>query len=143
MASLLSMSADQSFNHDVYISSIAYEKWRRNAMSSTPNPDTLELRRLRLEERRYLSEILKWVIVAAGAVISFYVIDVGKLRLEEFRTRAEYQRSLLKEYLTATETAQPEVWKRKLHVLATYSNDNQIRSWAKEQSKYVEDYAEK
>lgn len=112
-------------------------------MSDTADQDTLELRRLRLEERRYLADILKWAIVAVGAVVSFYVIDVGKLRLEEFRSRAENQRLLLKEYLTATEATQPDVWKRKLHILAKYSDDERIRSWAKSQFDYVQGYAEK
>ncbi|MBZ5507224.1 MAG: hypothetical protein LAO78_17330 [Acidobacteriia bacterium] len=112
-------------------------------MSDSVNQDALELRKLRLDERRYLADIVKWVIVAIGTVVSFYVIDVGKLNLEKFKASAENQRLLLKEYLTATETVQPEVWKRKLHVLANYSDDPHIRSWSEVQLKYIQDYAEK
>jgi hypothetical protein len=112
-------------------------------MSDTANQDSLELRKLRLEERRYLADIVKWVIIAVGTVISFYVIDVGKLNLEKFKASAENQRLLLKEYLTATETVQPEVWKRKLHVLANYSDDPHIRSWSEAQLRYIQDYAGK
>jgi hypothetical protein len=86
-------------------------------------------------------EIAKWIIVAVGAVVSFYVIDLGKLRLEEFRSRAENQRSLLTAYLNATEAVQPDVWKRKLRVLQTFSDDARIREWAAQELEYIENFA--
>jgi hypothetical protein len=86
-------------------------------------------------------EIAKWIIIAGGAVVSFYVIDVGKLRLEEFRSRAENQRSLLTAYLNATEAVQPDVWKRKLRVLQTFSDDQRIREWAGKELEYIENFA--
>src|SRR5262245_36218721 len=86
-------------------------------------------------------EIAKWIIVALGAVVSFYVIDVGKLRLEEFRSRAENQRSLLTAYLNATEAVQPDVWKRKLRVLQTFSDDARIREWAGQELEYIQNFA--
>jgi hypothetical protein len=86
-------------------------------------------------------EIGKWIVVTIGAVVSFYVVDLGKLRLEEFRSRAENQRSLLTAYLNATEAVQPDVWKRKLRVLQTFSDDQRIREWAGQELVYIENFA--
>ena len=100
-----------------------------------------EQKRMKLEELRLRYEVLKWALVAIGAIVSFYVIDVGKLRLEEFRSRADNQRALLQSYLGATESVQPDVWKRKLRVLQTFSDDQNIRAWAGEELKYIENFA--
>ena len=48
----------------------------------------VEAEKLRLEQARYRADILKWIVVAVGAVISFAVVDYGKLRLEQFRVQA-------------------------------------------------------
>ncbi|UCD77236.1 MAG: hypothetical protein JSW26_17635 [Desulfobacterales bacterium] len=101
----------------------------------------LELRKLKLEEKRIRNELLKWITVAIGAVVSFYVIDLGKLRLEEFRVKAENQRELLTAYLKATESVQPDVWKRKLHVLRTISSDEMVRRWSEQELKHIEQFA--
>jgi hypothetical protein len=110
-------------------------------MSGIEDPTSLEQKRLRLEESRFRYDVLKWAMVVIGAIVSFYVIDVGKLRLEEFRSRAENQRALLQSYLGATESVQPDVWKRKLLVLQTFSDDQSIRDWAAGQLKYIENFA--
>jgi hypothetical protein len=82
----------------------------------TTVPD-LELLRLQLEQARQRNELWKWVIAAAGAILSFWVIDLGKLRLEQHRFEAESARQVLSAYLTATEAPEPEIWRRKLHIL--------------------------
>lgn len=110
-------------------------------MTETSDQTTLELRRIKLEERRYLADIAKWAIAAIGAVISFYVVDVGRLKLEEFKSHAENQRLLLQAYLTATEAVQPDVWERKLRVINTYADDDRMRSWAARELKNLKDYA--
>ena len=72
----------------------------------------LERSRFELDRIRHRADILKWIVVAVGAVISFAVIDFGKLQLERFRATAENRRELLNSYLKATEAPEPDVWKR-------------------------------
>ena len=98
----------------------------------------LEVSRFRLEQARYRADILKWIVIALGAVISFAVIDWGKLRLERARVLADGQRQLLEAYLTATESAQPEVWKRKLHILHNFAADDRTRKWAQSELQYID-----
>lgn len=115
-----------------------------NTPANAENEDkryALELRKIKLEEKRTRNELLKWITVAIGAVVSFYVIDLGKLRLEEFRVKAENQRELLTAYLNATEAVQPDVWKRKLHVLRTISSDETVRRWSEQELKHIEEFA--
>lgn len=112
-------------------------------MSDMNDPTGVEHRRLKLEESRFRYDVLKWAMVVIGTIVSFYVLDLGKLRLEQFRTRAENQRALLQSYLTATESVQPDVWKRKLRVLQTFSSDESIRAWAKEELANIELFAER
>ncbi len=101
----------------------------------------LERRKLELERARYRTEILKWIVVAIGAVVSFVVIDYGKLKLERFRVTAESQRQLLDAYLRATEAPQPDVWKRKLHILQNFADDERMQQWADTELKYIETFA--
>ena len=110
-------------------------------MSDQTGPSELEIRKVRLEERRHRAEIAKWLIIAVGAAVSFAVIDVGRLRLEQFRVRAENDRELLAAYLTATESPQPDVWKRKLNILGTFSDDQRIRNWADGELKFIDEFA--
>ncbi len=112
--------------------------------SKLERPDAsmgLELEKLRLEQARYRTDVIKWIVVAVGAVISFAVIDYGKLRLEKFRITAENQRELLDSYLSATESPQPDVWKRKLHVLQNFADDERIKDMAKAELQYIENFA--
>jgi hypothetical protein len=95
-----------------------------------------------LDGWKLITDIAKWVIAGIAAVVSFIVIDVGRLKLEEFKAQAENQRLLLQAYLSATESVQPDIWKRKLRVLQTYSQDERIRDWAGVELQYVESYAE-
>ncbi len=103
--------------------------------------EELEALKFRLEQTRYRMEIAKWIIIACGAIISFYVLDLGRLKLEEFRVSAENERQLLNAYLTATESAQPDIWKRKLRILKTISNDKRMQEWAQNELEYIETFA--
>ena len=113
-------------------------------MPSAPDaqgqPD-LDLLKYQLERTRFRFEFGKWVVIAVGAVVSFWVIDYGKLQIERFRANAENQRQLLDAYLKATETVQPDVWKRKLRVLVTSAADEQMRLWAGTELQDIENFA--
>jgi hypothetical protein len=106
-----------------------------------PSSADMELLKFRLEQSRYRTDILKWVVVAIGAVISFLVIDYGKLKLERFRATADSQRQLLEAYLKATESPQPELWKRKLHILINFAAEERIQAWAQAELAYIERFA--
>jgi len=95
-----------------------------------------------LDRMKLIADIARWLITGVAAIVSFYVIDVGRLNLEKFRAQAENQRLLLQAYLTATESVQPDIWKRKLRVLQTYSEDERVRDWASTELEDVENYAE-
>ena len=41
--------------------------------------------RLALECTRWRAEWVKWVVIAIGAAVSFWVIDFGKLKLDRLR----------------------------------------------------------
>jgi hypothetical protein len=114
-----------------------------SASDSEHNPSSadLELLKFRLERSRYRTDILKWVVVAIGAAISFAVIDYGKLQLERFRANADSQRQLLEAYLKATESPQPDVWKRKLHILQNFAIDERMQAWAQVELIYIERFA--
>jgi len=99
--------------------------------------DALELKKLDLERSRLRFDVVKWLIVVVGAVVSFWVIDVGRLKLEEFKANSESEKALLDAYLLASETTQPEVWVRKLQVISTLSSDAELRRWAVSQASYV------
>ena len=101
----------------------------------------LEALKFRLDKARYRTDLVKWIIVACGAIISFYVLDLGRLQLEQFRVGAENERQLLSAYLTATESAQPDIWKRKLRILKSMSNDQRMKDWAQDELKYIETFA--
>ena len=101
----------------------------------------LEILKVGLERARHRTELLKWIVVAIGAIISFYVIDYGKLTLEQYRVRADGQRQLLEAYLKATESPEPDVWKRKLHILENFADDDHMRQWAQAELKYIQEFA--
>lgn len=101
----------------------------------------IEQEKLRLEKLRYQTDILKWIILAVGAVVSFAVIDYGKLRLEQFRATAENDRELLNAYLQATEAPEPDVWKRKLHLILNSTNDERTLAWARREQEHIEKFA--
>jgi hypothetical protein len=101
----------------------------------------LELLKFQLERTRFRTDVLKWIVIAIGAVVSFAVIDYGKLRLERSRALADAQRQLLQAYLTATESPQPDVWKRKLHVLETFADDERMGTWVQAELLYIENFA--
>ncbi len=110
-------------------------------LSGDDNEVALTNAKLQLERARYRADLVKWVIIAIGAVISFAVIDYGKLRIEEFRATAENQRELLNAYLRATESPTPDIWKRKLHLIINSSNDTQTKAWAQRELEYIDSFA--
>jgi hypothetical protein len=93
----------------------------------------LERDKLALERRKLDLELYKWIVVAIGAVISFAVVDFGKLKIEEFRETSKHERELLSSYLKAIESPKPEIWKRKLQFIKSFTKDDNILAWAKEQ----------
>lgn len=103
--------------------------------------DDLDVQKVALERSKHRIDLLKWIVVALGAVVSFYVIDYGKLKLEEFKVRAESQRQLLEAYLKATESPEPDVWKRKLHILENFADDDHMRLWAQAELRYIQEFA--
>ena len=103
--------------------------------------DHLEILKLNLERARYRAEIVKWIVVAMGAAISFAVIDYGKLRLEQVRLASDNQLRFIEAYSKATEAAEPEIWKRKLDVLQLFATDDRVRAWAKNQLEYIDEFA--
>jgi hypothetical protein len=101
----------------------------------------LEILKLKLERDRYRLEVVKWIVVAIGAAVSFAVIDYGKLRLEQARLDSENQLKFIEAYSKATETAEPEIWKRKLDVLQVFASDDRVRTWARSQLEYIDEFA--
>ncbi len=104
-------------------------------------PVPVELLRLRLEQSRFRADIAKWIVVALGAAASFAVIDYGRLQLEKVKMDGEAHRQVLEAYLKATETPQPEVWKRKLRILENFARDENMKAWARAERVYIERFA--
>ena len=102
----------------------------------------LERQKFDLERTKYKTELGKWIVLALGAIVSFIVIDWGKLRLERQKVSADGQRQLLDSYLKATESADPEIWKRKLHVVQSFANDSRTNDWVKAELQYIDQFAE-
>lgn len=111
-------------------------------MNESKANSQIELKKLELDYKRYKFDILKWLIVAAGAVASFWVIDYGRLKLEEFRVQSQNERELLISYLKAMETPHPEIWKRKIQFLKEYSKYERIESFGQNQIEYINEFAE-
>ena len=101
----------------------------------------IEMLKLKLEHARYRSEIVKWIVIAIGAAISFAVIDYGKLRLEQARLASDNQLKFIEAYSKATEAAEPEIWKRKLDVLQLFATDEPVKVWARSQLDYIDEFA--
>ena len=97
----------------------------------------IEILKFKLERARYRSEIFKWIIIAIGAAVSFWVIDNGKLRLEKARFDSDNQYRLIESYSKATEAAEPEIWKRKLEVLNLFATDQSVRTWLTNKLNYI------
>ena len=109
--------------------------------SSDAQEADLEILKLNLERDRYRAEIVKWIVVAIGAAVSFAVIDYGKLRLERARLASDNQFKFIEAYTKATESAEPEIWKRRLDVLQLFATDDQVRTWATNQLDYIDRFA--
>lgn len=104
-------------------------------------PSELAKQKFDLERLRFRAELLKWIIIAVGAIVSFVAIDLGRLQLEKYRARDQHERELLAAYLTATESPEPQIWKRKLRVLQTFSTETTTIDWAEDELKYIEETA--
>jgi hypothetical protein len=101
----------------------------------------LDRAKLHLERARLRTDMVKWIALSVGAVASFWIIDYGKLRLENFRATAEHERALLASYLEATDSATPDVWKRKLNLLIQLTQDENLRLWATKELVQIESFA--
>jgi hypothetical protein len=112
-----------------------------DSQSSVDPAAGLETAKLQLERDRYRAEIVKWIVVAIGAAVSFAVIDYGKLRLERARLASDNQLKFIEAYSKATEAAEPEIWKRKLEVLQLFATDDHVRAWARNQLDYIDEFA--
>lgn len=102
----------------------------------------LELEKISLEKTKHRAELAKWFFIALGAVVSFWVVDFGKLKLEQYRAQSQNERDLLMSYLGAMESEKPEIWRRKIQFLMQYSNDSRIQSFSHYQIEYINKYAE-
>ena len=71
----------------------------------------LDREKLKIERLKIRADVGKWLILAAGAVASFFLLDLGRLNLDRFRADAENERALLNSYLVATSEVTPEIWK--------------------------------
>ena len=84
-------------------------------------------------------ELLKWAVAAFGAMVSFFIIDLGRLNLEKYKTKTQKEQSLLNSYLLATETPDPDLWLRKLRLIKMFSTDSQILEWASGEEKFIKE----
>lgn len=113
-------------------------------MSNAPHSEQippLEQAKLDLERAKLRGETLKWTALSIAAVASFWIIDYGKLKLENFSTRAQNERELLSSYLEATNSANPEIWKRKLNLLIQLTENEKLRIWAENELTHIENFA--
>ncbi len=101
----------------------------------------VEYEKLKVERSKAKYELMKWLLLAIGAIISFYVIDIGKLNIERFTAEAANQEKLLNSYLVATESPNPDLWQRKLSLIKHFSKDSAILLWADREVKYINEKA--
>ena len=101
----------------------------------------LDREKLKIERLKIRADVGKWLILAAGAVASFFLLDLGRLNLDRFRADAENERALLSSYLAATSEVTPEIWKRKLRLLSSLTQDEEMRKWAKKEMIFIEQFA--
>lgn len=64
----------------------------------------------------------------------------AKLELEKQKDAAEIEQKLVEAYLKATETAEPEIWTRKLRVLENLATDAKTREWAHTEATEIKDH---
>lgn len=100
-----------------------------------------EIAEIALENKKLIFAVIKWVIIAIGVVISFWVIDVGKLKLEREKARNLNKQNLLNTYLQATETPNPDLWLRKLRLIKALSDNDMadMKLWAQKEEKYIKE----
>lgn len=101
----------------------------------------VEFQKLRNERFKSLVEISKWVVISIGAIISFFIIDVGNLKIEEFKADSAHGENLLNSYLESANTSNPDLWTRKLGLIREFSNDSVIINWAKKEEVFIKDRA--
>lgn len=106
------------------------------------NEVNIDFERYKLEKYKARADIIKWIIIAVGAAVSFAVIDFGKLRLEREKALSEKEQQLLNSYMLATDAPIPDVWKRKLNLILQSTNSEKTRIWAENEFKYIEEFAE-
>ena len=101
----------------------------------------VEFQKLRNEKFKSIVEISKWVVISIGAVISFLIIDVGNLKIEEFKANSSHEEKLLNSYLESAKTADPDLWTRKLRLIREFSTDTVIINWASKEEVYIKNKA--
>lgn len=100
-----------------------------------------EIAEIALEYGKLIFAAIKWAIIAVGVVISFWIIDVGKLKLEKQKAVNLNKQNLLNTYLQATETPNPDLWLRKLRLIKALSDNDMtdMKSWAEKEEKYIKE----
>ena len=90
-------------------------------------------------DRKDLVDLIKWVIVGVCAIVSFVVIDVGRLNIENAKFEAERRQKLLESYLASTETSDPLVWRRKLQIVSRLG-DYDMCAFAVAQLQFIDEH---
>lgn len=101
----------------------------------------VEYQKLKNERFKSYVELSKWIIISVGAVISFLVIDIGNLKVAEFKADTAHEENLLESYLESAKTANPDLWTRKLRLIREFSNDSVIINWAVKEEEYIKNKA--
>lgn len=101
----------------------------------------MEYEKLMTERLKARNELIKWVLIAIGAIISFWIIDIGKLKLEKLNAESIRQQKLLDSYLTATEASNPDLWKRKLKLIKNFAKDSLIAEWTRNELAFIKEKA--
>ena len=101
----------------------------------------LEYEKLMTDRLKTRNELIKWALIAVGAIISFWIIDIGKLKLEKLNAESIRQQKLLDSYLTATEASNPDLWKRKLKLIKNFAKDSIIAEWTTKELVFIKEKA--
>jgi len=101
----------------------------------------VEFQKLKTEKFKSIIEISKWIVISIGAIISFLIIDVGNLKIEEFKADSIHEENLLNSYLESTKTTNPDLWTRKLRLIREFSTDTAIINWAGKEEEYIKNKA--
>jgi len=90
-------------------------------------------------ESKDIIDLIKWAIVGVCAIISFIVIDIGRLNIENAKFEADRRQKLLESYLASTETSDPLVWRRKLQIVSRLG-DYDMCAFAVAQLQFIDEH---